>query len=135
MASAAHRTAVCNRDERLWVFGDCRYDEKRRELRVRGKVVELEAKPLEVLHQLLLHAGDLVTKEELLKAVWRNLEVVDGSLTTAVSKLRNRIEHDGQTVVLTVPGAGYRLAVPVRVVTAEMDGPTAAPLRARSVSA
>jgi DNA-binding winged helix-turn-helix (wHTH) protein/TolB-like protein len=127
MSSSAHRTTNCqlpvascqSLHAKAWRFGDCDFDEKRRELRVQGKVVELEAKPLEVLHQLLLHGGDLVTKEELLEAVWPGVAVVDGSLATAVSKLRKRIEHDGQTVVLTVPRVGYRLAVPVRNVAAE----------------
>jgi DNA-binding winged helix-turn-helix (wHTH) protein len=32
--------------------------------------VELEAKPIDILLQLLLHAGEVVTKEELLESVW-----------------------------------------------------------------
>ena len=35
-----------------------------------GRAVDIEAKPLEVLRQLLLHAGEVVTKAELLEAVW-----------------------------------------------------------------
>jgi len=42
---------------RVWRFADYEFDELRRELRARGKAVELEAKPLEILLQLLLHAG------------------------------------------------------------------------------
>ena len=54
--------------DHVWCFGDYEVDEKRRDLRVRGTTVELEAKPWEVLHQLLLHAGEVVTKEELLES-------------------------------------------------------------------
>src|SRR5215210_1343003 len=92
----------------VWRFADCELDELRRELRVQGRAVEIEAKPWEVLHQLLLHAGEVVTKDELLEAVWPGLTVVDGSLATAVSKLRKALGDDG--VVVTLPRVGYRLA-------------------------
>jgi serine/threonine protein kinase/DNA-binding winged helix-turn-helix (wHTH) protein len=95
----------------IWRFADCEVDELRRELRVGGRTVDVEAKPWEVLHQLLLHAGEVVTKEELLESVWPGLTVVDGSLATAVSKLRKALGDD--TMVVTLPRVGYRLAVPV----------------------
>ena len=75
---------------RVWRFADYEFDELRRELRTRGKPVDLEAKPLDILLQLLLHAGEVVTKEELLESVWPDVMVVDGSLATAASKLRRR---------------------------------------------
>jgi DNA-binding winged helix-turn-helix (wHTH) protein/serine/threonine protein kinase len=99
---------------RLWRFGDCEFDELRRDLRVRGVSAELESKPLDVLVQLLHHAGEVVTKEELLETVWPGTAVVDGSLATAVSKLRKAIEDEDQLTILTVPRVGYRLAVPVQ---------------------
>jgi len=99
---------------RLWRFGACELDESSRELRVDGEPVDLESKPLEVLYQLLLHAGEVVTKDELLEAVWPGTSVVDGSLATAVSKLRKALGDDDQVVVLTVSRIGYRLGVPVQ---------------------
>ena len=73
---------------RIWRFADCEFDESTRQLRVHGQLVELESKPLDVLQQLLLHAGEVVTKEELIESVWPGTNVVDGSLATAISKLR-----------------------------------------------
>ncbi len=35
-----------------------------------GQAVDIEPKPLEVLAELLAHAGDLVTKAELMDSVW-----------------------------------------------------------------
>lgn len=99
---------------RLWRFADCELDEFRRELRVRGAAVELESKPLDVLIQLLHHAGEVVTKDELLESVWPGTVVVDGSLATAVSKLRRAMGDEEQLTILTVPRIGYRLAVPVQ---------------------
>jgi serine/threonine protein kinase/DNA-binding winged helix-turn-helix (wHTH) protein len=99
--------------DRVWNFAGCEFDELRLELRVNGKPVDLELKPMEVLLQLLRHAGEVVTKEELLEAVWPGLMVVDGSLATAMSKLRRALGDEDSAIVLTVPRVGYRLAVAV----------------------
>jgi serine/threonine protein kinase/DNA-binding winged helix-turn-helix (wHTH) protein len=98
---------------RIWSFANCEFDEPRLELRVAGVSVDLELKPLEVLLQLLLHAGEVVPKDKLLDSVWPGLIVVDGSLATAVSKLRKALGDADSSVVLTIPRVGYRLAVPV----------------------
>jgi DNA-binding winged helix-turn-helix (wHTH) protein/serine/threonine protein kinase len=104
---------VAETSGRLWRFADYEFDELGRELRVKGGVVELESKPLDILLQLLLHAGEVVTKEELLESVWPDVMVVDGSLATAVSKLRKAMGDEDHPVIVTVPRVGYRLAVPV----------------------
>lgn len=104
---------IAETSARLWRFADYEFDELRRELRVKGRALELEAKPLDVLLQLLLHAGEVVTKEELLESVWPDVMVVDGSLATAVSKLRKAMGDEDHPAIVTVPRVGYRLAVPV----------------------
>src|SRR5260221_14332378 len=97
---------------RVWQFGECEFDELRYELRVRDTVVDLEGKPLEVLHQLLLNAGDTVRKDDLLESFWPGVLVVDGSLATAVSKLRKVLGDE--EIIKTVSKVGYRISVPVR---------------------
>ncbi len=104
---------VAGASGRLWRFADYEFDELARELRVKGRPIELESKPLDVLLQLLLHAGEVVTKEELLESVWPDVSVVDGSLATAVSKLRKAMGDEDYPAIVTVPRVGYRLAVPV----------------------
>src|SRR5258707_14422612 len=79
---------------RVWQFGECEFGELRYELRVCDKVVDLEGKPLEGLHQLLLNAGDTVRKDDLLESVWPGVLVVDASLATAVSKLRKVLRDE-----------------------------------------
>src|SRR4029434_9099284 len=95
---------------RIWTFAGREFDESRLELRVNGIPVELELKPLEGLVQLLLHSGEVVTKDQLLEAAWPGLNVVEGSLTTAVHKLRKALGDDDSSVIVTVPRVGYRLA-------------------------
>jgi DNA-binding winged helix-turn-helix (wHTH) protein/TolB-like protein len=98
---------------RTWKFADCEFNELKVELRRGGLVVDLELKPLELLQQLLIRAGDVVTKQELLDSVWPGTMVVDGSLATAVSKLRKALDDRDARIVLTVPRVGYRLGVEV----------------------
>ena len=114
MASNADRRHEWEVTGRVWRFAHFEFDESSRELRSEGTLVELESKPLEVLCQLLLHAGEVVTKEELLESAWPGVTVVEGSLATAVSKLRKALGDDDPPIVLTVPRIGYRLAVPVQ---------------------
>ncbi|HWW83672.1 MAG TPA: winged helix-turn-helix domain-containing protein [Vicinamibacterales bacterium] len=110
---------------RVWRFADWELDELRSELRARGVRIEIEAKPLEVLRQLLLRAGEVVTKDELLDTVWHDLAVVDGSLATAVSKVRKALGDE--TIVVTVPRVGYRIAAPVTVVRSAREANAAQP--------
>lgn len=70
---------------------------------------------MEVLHELLLHAGEVVSKDELLDSVWRGVTVVESSLATAISKLRRALGDSAGDIIVTVPRIGYQLAVPVHV--------------------
>lgn len=99
---------------RAWRFAQFEFEESSRELRAAGAVIEFEPKPLEVLYQLLLHAGEVVTKEELMESAWPGVTVVEGSLATAVSKLRKALGEDNSPIILTVPRMGYRIGVPVQ---------------------
>lgn len=105
--------SIAESGARLWRFADYEFDELARELRCKGRAIELESKPIEILLQLLLRAGEVVSKEELLELAWPDAVVVDGSLATAVSKLRKAMGDENQSVILTIPRVGYRLAVPV----------------------
>lgn len=98
---------------RFWRFGDCEFDELSRQLWVKGGPIVLESKPLDVLLHLLLNAGEVVIKEELLEAVWPDEMVVEGSLPAAIEKLRNAIGKEEHSIIVTVPRVGYRIAVPV----------------------
>lgn len=107
------------RRRRLWKFAGAEFDEASWALRVDGQVVPLEGKPLEVLHELLLRAGEVVTKDEILDAVWPGLNVVEGSLPTAISKLRKALGERQENIIETVPRVGYRLICAVKIESVE----------------
>lgn len=111
---AASRSSS-RRRRRLWKFSGAEFDEAGWELRIEGRPVTLESKPLEVLHELLLRTGEVVTKDELLDAVWPEVTVVEGSLATAISKLRKAFGERESSIIETVPRVGYRLIAKVEV--------------------
>jgi len=105
------------RGRRRWQFADCVFDEASWSLTVDGRRVTTETKPLEILRVLLLRAGDLVSKSELLDLIWPDVMVVEASLPTAVHKLRLALNdaHRDPPIIETVSRVGYRLAVTVRI--------------------
>lgn len=109
-----------------WHFEDCVFDEASWSLTVGDNRVTIETKPLELLRVLLEDAGNLLSKDDLLDRIWPNVTVVEGSLSTAVHKLRQALGDEGRStpIIETVPRVGYRLAVPVQV-----EESRAAPLR------
>src|SRR5215470_3360403 len=82
-------------------------------LRTTDREIELRPKSFEVLRYLVENAGRLVTKDELIRAAWRNVVVTDESLIQCVSELRHAIADDGQNIIKTVPRRGYRFISPV----------------------
>jgi TolB-like protein/DNA-binding winged helix-turn-helix (wHTH) protein/cytochrome c-type biogenesis protein CcmH/NrfG len=100
---------------RRWLFANAVLDERSLTLTVDGKVSALDPKPLEVLLHLLNHAGEVVTKDELLAAVWPGRILSDAGLTSCVARLRAALADDAQSIIKTVHGYGYRLVAPVKV--------------------
>jgi eukaryotic-like serine/threonine-protein kinase len=100
---------------RRWLFGTAVFDERTLQLRVGGQPVDLEPNGLEVLRHLLHHAGDLVTKDELLEKVWPGRVVSETVLPKCISRIRAVLGDDAESVIKTVHKYGYRLVAPVRV--------------------
>jgi adenylate cyclase len=74
---------------------------------------ELRPKSYEVLRFLVEHAGRVVGKDEVMKAVWRDVTVTDESLVVCVSEVRRALGDTNQQIVKTVPKRGYLLDVPI----------------------
>jgi TolB-like protein/DNA-binding winged helix-turn-helix (wHTH) protein len=83
-----------------------------------GTTVRLEPKVMEVLVCLAQHAGEPVSKEDLLQTVWPNTFVTDDVLKRSISELRRVFEDDVREsrIIQTIPKRGYRLLVPVEPV-------------------
>jgi DNA-binding winged helix-turn-helix (wHTH) protein/TolB-like protein/Tfp pilus assembly protein PilF len=80
-----------------------------------GVPVPLMPKAIETLVYLVLHAGQTVSKDELLRAAWPNAVVEENNLTQNISALRRAFgEKLGEhRFIVTIPGQGYRFVAPV----------------------
>lgn len=75
-----------------------------------GESHHLEPKVMDVFVHLAWHAGELVTREQLLDAVWSGHAASDELLTRAISELRRVLHNRGDAKYIeTVPKRGYRL--------------------------
>jgi len=88
-------------------------DTQRRTLRRSGADVELRPLAFDALAHLARHAGHVVTKDELIAAVWPGLVVTDDSIARCISDIRRALGDVDQQIIKTVPRRGYTLAVPV----------------------
>lgn len=68
--------------------GDWEVDAQTNEIRRREEIRHLEPKVMDVLWYLPRHAGEVLTKERLIQAVWPETFVGDEVLTSAPRKLR-----------------------------------------------
>lgn len=107
----------------LYRFGHCQLDTRSLNLTVQDQTVALEPKPLALLLSLLQQAGEVVTKDELHDSVWPGRLLSESVLTKTMAKLRQALQDDGQQVIKTVHGFGYRLVAPVSLEYTEQERP------------
>jgi adenylate cyclase len=88
-------------------------DIARNVLRAADREIALRRKSFALLCYLVENADRLVTKEELLKAIWPDVTVSDESLAHCVSEVRRALHDYDQAIIKTVPRRGYRFAAPV----------------------
>jgi len=104
----------------IHAFGTCELDLALFQLRVGGAAVKLEPKVFDVLVHLLAHRDRVVTKDELLDAVWSGESVSESVLPHAIAAARRAVGDDrsAQGVIQTVHGRGYRFVASVTTRTA-----------------
>ena len=98
---------------RRYQFGEFVLDLGAGFLRRNGEEVPLRPKTFEVLAYLVQHQGALVSKGDLIDAVWTNTSVTDNSLSQCLSELRRALDDDTQTVIRTVARRGFVFQAPV----------------------
>jgi adenylate cyclase len=97
----------------MFQFEGYTLDVARSSLRAADREIQLRPKSFEVLRYLVENADRVVTKDELIKAIWPNVIVTDDALMHCVSEARQAIADSRQTLIATVPRRGYRFAAPV----------------------
>jgi eukaryotic-like serine/threonine-protein kinase len=112
--------ASMNSDPKVvYEFGPFRVDPDKQVLLREGKPIAVTPKTFETLLVLVRRSRDVVTKEELLKAIWPDSFVEEANLTQNIFMLRKALgdTSEERQYIVTLPGRGYRFAAQVRTVT------------------
>lgn len=94
----------------MYRFAGFTLDRRHRCLRAGDHPIELRPRSFDVLACLVERAGRLVSKDELIEAVWPNVVVTDESLTRCICDVRRALGDSEQEIIKTLPRRGYLLA-------------------------
>jgi DNA-binding winged helix-turn-helix (wHTH) protein/TolB-like protein len=140
--SACDNGRVSDLESGRFRFGLYEFDRAARELRRDGVLVRLQSQPAQVLACLIERADQVVSREDLRKAVWGDSTFVDfeRGLNFCVSQIRVALKDDSKepTYVRTVPKSGYQFIAPVQRISAgrlgppEIESPPRRPFAART---
>jgi eukaryotic-like serine/threonine-protein kinase len=113
MTKSTDRTST-----QLYKFGPFRVDPDKELLLHENQTVPIAPKAFQVLLVLVRHNKQVVTKDDLMKAIWPDTFVEETNLTRNIFLLRKALGESKQDrqYIVTVPGRGYRLAEDVHLV-------------------
>jgi DNA-binding winged helix-turn-helix (wHTH) protein/TolB-like protein len=112
-------------------FGPFRLDLASRTLWRSEALISLTPKAVDTLVALVRKRGELVEKDELLKAVWPDSFVEEGNLAVQISLLRKTLGEE--SYIETVPRRGYRFAAPIREMKASPSADRSLPGASRRI--
>jgi TolB-like protein/tetratricopeptide (TPR) repeat protein len=110
----------------VYEFGEFRLDPSRQQLTCSGAVVPLKARAFDLLVYFAEHAGELIDKAALMRAVWPNVVVEENNLSQHLSVLRHALGdgNHGRQFIVTVPRRGFRFVAHVRQVNGTKSAAT-----------
>lgn len=94
-----------------FTIGDWTIDARSNRISSSGKTVELEPRVMDLLMLFAARAGEVISKTEIIEAIWDEVHVNDDALTRSIFKLRKALQDDARApqYVETVSKRGYRL--------------------------
>ena len=106
----------------LYLFENFAFDTGRRELRRGAAVVPMAPQVFDLLEYLIRNRDRVVSKDDLIAAVWNGRVVSDAALTTRLNAARSTVSDSGeeQRLIKTLPRKGFRFVGVVR----EAESPT-----------
>ncbi|TDC41967.1 response regulator transcription factor [Actinomadura sp. KC345] len=107
------RTRPAARERARLAFADLELDEDAYEVRRGGVLIDLTPTEFTLLRYLLLNAGRVLTKRQILDHVWQyDFGGGDGVVQTYISYLRRKLDDGDPRLIHTVPRVGYILRMP-----------------------
>jgi len=103
----------------IWEFAGFKVMKDMRLLIAGGTPVTLTSKAFDTLVVLIENRDRVVTKDELLRSVWPDVEVEEGNLTQQIFLLRKALGETAQQprYIVTIPGHGYRFTARVNAIS------------------
>ncbi len=93
--------------------GDLEMDTATRQVRRAGRVIDLSAREYDLLHVLIHHTGQVLTRAQLECAVWSESVVASNVVEVYIGYLRQKIDVPFDVpLIYTVRGVGYTLRTP-----------------------
>jgi pimeloyl-ACP methyl ester carboxylesterase len=107
----------------LFLFGDYALDADRRELSLRGALVAVEPQVFDLLVYLVRNRERVISKDDVLDAVWDGRIVSESTLTSRINAARRAVGDSGarQETIRTVARKGFRFVAPVKEATGTAD--------------
>jgi DNA-binding response OmpR family regulator len=108
-----HPSGTTDADSAALVFGTLVIDPDAREVRVKGKLVDLTSYQFDVLMAMAQRAGRVLSRDQIMESVrGKELEAFDRSIDVHIGRIRQAIEEDTKAPkrILTVRGVGYVFA-------------------------
>ena len=104
-------------------FGEFSLDRRNACLWHGAEVLKLKPKAFDVLRYLVEHSGQLVSKDDLWRAIWPDVAVTDGVLAVCLTEIRQALGDDAKAprFIETVHRRGYRFIAPVVETTARIS--------------
>jgi TolB-like protein len=99
----------------IFEFGDCRLDAERRELRRSAELVAVEPQVFDLIHHLIRNRDRVISKDELLEAVWNGRIVSESTISSRVAAARHAIgDHSVDSrLIRTIARRGFRFVADV----------------------
>lgn len=110
-------------NKRTYEFGEFLLDLNEKRLLKNGQAIALQPKVFDLLVHFAERHGELVTREELMKAVWKDTFVEETNLRFCIHSLRKALgkNSEGKDYIETLPKRGYRFFVETQLKTAKLE--------------
>ncbi|HKQ73872.1 MAG TPA: winged helix-turn-helix domain-containing protein [Blastocatellia bacterium] len=109
---------------KLYEFGAFRLDASQRVLWRGEELIVLPSKVFDTLWMLVKEEGRVVSKSELMEAIWADSFVEESNVSQNIYTLRRTlgVDEQGRQFIETIPRRGYRFAVPVKLLEEVSNG-------------